>query len=69
MIREYNLKHGFRKYVSPVSFTLEFYNLGRFNKKYLTHLFPMHPCSTLRNSCGFLMFSRDREKVIWEQIG
>ena len=31
-------------------------------KKRLTHLFPMHPY-------GFLMFSWDRERVHWEQMG
>ena len=56
MFREYKLKHDFRKYVSPVSFTLEFYNSGRFNKKYLTHLFPMHPCSTPWKHQKFLRF-------------
>ena len=36
----------------------------------LTHLFPMHPFSTpFLWLCGFVMFSRVRERVHWEQMG
>ena len=33
----------------------------------LTHSFPMHPFSTTGKH--FLMFSGDRERVPWEQMG
>ena len=39
----------------------------------LTHWFPMHPFSTppgnIRKTNSFLMFSGDKERVSWEQMG
>ena len=39
---------------------------------HLTHMFPMHPFPTpenIRKTNGFLIFSVDRERVHWEQMG
>ena len=37
-------------------------------KPILIHSFPVHPLSTPWKSCGFLMFSGDRERVHWERL-
>ena len=48
---------------------LKFRGVFRTMSDILTHLFPMHSFSTSWKPYGFLMFSGDRERVQWEQMG